>query len=387
MQGSLDCIFDPDETHQDAQYKGKTYSTYIKERYEEIMRQTLSKIDNPISKKVLKNQLLEHSKYIVSKATKKELGLIRKARENTLISTLETLTYNCYSDPRLYESHKELALSAIKGALMPEDFANAYKIKAMQDLATSAVKSMLQKNPYTVLQECKDPKTWAKDCDVNLRDKFLNQAKHLIEHQEHLKEQKLKKLIPYHFESLLATGKGIEGISEFFTQKDAHFVVQEASYKKAYDVIKKLDDVPINEWEKEITKMAPQEEGFNSKSHQQAMQIASAVLKQKMLLAQNDPAALIEQENASLLDNTSDISERFLMREHLQKKKGIHNTKLLTTNERAAYAKELNELINSDNSEPQSLATKLQGLALRKMTMNYRCVLQMKYCTVKKLIQ
>lgn len=362
MQGSLDCVFDPDEQHKDAHHKGKTYSAYIKDRYQEMMQEVLCKIDNPISKKVLKGQLLEHGKHVVSKATKRELGLIRQAREHALISTLETITHNCYSDPNLYEKHKELVLSSIKGAAMPEDFTNAYTLKALQDLAKSAGMSILKTNPYAVLEECQEPKTWAKDCDVSLQDKFLTQAQHLIEHQENLQQAKFKKLVPYHFENVLSTGKGIEGVSEFLSKKDPYFVLQEAEYKKAHALLEKINSLPINEWGETLKDLAPQGVKPYFQGNHKSLQIVAEVLKQKMLLAQNDPALLIEEENASLLDNVSNLTERFLMREHLQKKKGIKNTKLLTSNERESYANELNEIINSDNADPQTLQAKLQGL-------------------------
>ena len=146
-------------------------------------------------------------------------------------------------------------------------------------------------------------------------------------------------------QSLIDTGKGIDGFSEaaernYTPEQFAEFKAMEQLHLDTHDGLTEIKDVKIQDIGKVIERLLPKSGDENYAKKMQLFDMVSKEVSQKMKLAREDAAAFVEKDHGEELEKVTNLVERLKLRKEIQARRGLeaYQQQYLTKSEVASYS-------------------------------------------------
>ncbi|WP_425363415.1 hypothetical protein [Candidatus Tisiphia endosymbiont of Hybos culiciformis] len=347
--GGFGCLTQFDELHPDYLENNKPFIEYFLGKYDKRAIDYLQQAKNPLTRRMLQAKINDYRISLVGQISHTEAKLIDGKRHHLAIEAIEKFKIATYDNPELYSSNLQDIVTAINYlSLVPEE-RDQMLINARQALAFAAALGTLKHSPDAILNP-NIKAEWKEDLSLEQRIKLEGQANNLIHHQQLLRQHQLSSLIDAHLASLLATGKGIDGIENLlqasFNAGDPRllqFRTQEALYKQAFIISEQIKRLPFNQGQEILQQIAPKGGDSDYNNKERIYHILTEQFNKQLKLAKTDPARLFEELHADIIPKDMPLSQRYLLRKKWQEQKGIpsYDQRYLMESERAEFLKKL----------------------------------------------
>ncbi|WP_425363931.1 hypothetical protein [Candidatus Tisiphia endosymbiont of Hybos culiciformis] len=347
--GGFGCLTQFDELHPDYLENNKPFIEYFLGKYDKRAVDYLQQAKNPLTRRMLQAKINDYRISLVGQISHTEAKLIDGKRHHLAIEAIEKFKIATYDNPEFYSSNLQDSIIAISSlSLLPQE-KEQMLINARQALAFAAALGTLKHSPDAILNP-NIKAEWKEDLSLEQRIKLEGQANNLIHHQQLLRQHQLSSLIDAHLASLLATGKGIDGIENLlqasFNAGDPRllqFRTQEALYKQAFIISEQIKRLPFNQGQEILQQIAPKGGDSDYNNKERIYHILTEQFNKQLKLAQTDPAGMVEEMYADEIPKDMPLFQRLLLRKQLQEQKGIpsYDQKYLMNKERDEYSKKI----------------------------------------------
>ncbi len=339
---SLACLMNLPDNHIDASETGKPFANFFMSKLANKSAAIINSLKNPYAKEILEQKLNGYRANMAQNVASFEASMVMDKRHNMAIENIEKLAKATYANPTLFSQNKETALIAINSLdIDPKHKAKLLK-KASTDIAEASAESFVMNNPRSILdQNIEHP--WKQDLDFRKIAKIDGEANQAINAENKKKLTEFNQLAKIHLESILARGKGIDGLDDKLESLPEivaqEFIAKEQLHIKSYDILDQIKYAPLSEGLKIASSLQvnPNSENYVEESLVKE-KVISQIQKQKQR-AEKDPALFVEELFLSEVDIDLPLAEKINKRLSLQTQKGIpsYKQKLLTQEEREHF--------------------------------------------------
>ena len=362
--GNLSAIMSiKDAAHPDYAMNGKTLRDYVNHHLTSHEKALLSPITNPVAKRLLEERTQAYRPQVLGQIAELEAKLIEGKRYSMAIDSLEKYEKAAYSNPhKVGDYAKDFADTTKALTLMPEEREKLDR-EAHKKLGTAAAMGVLHQSPEAFLSN----PAWKDQLDTHTYIQLHDKATTLIRHQQHAQQSSLKNITQSHFDSLMATGQGIEGIENMVQNtygKDSEvtkdFIHKHNLYQYAGTVKVQLKNISFEDGAKAIEAMVPQPGDLDFSMKQKVVKTLMDDLDTQKKQAKDDPAAYVE--GIFGVDRPQDealsFPEKLRLRKIWQEQKGIpaYAQKVLTKEDKKVFLKSF------ETSDPVQLEQAMQQL-------------------------
>lgn len=342
--GNLAVLGQFEQTHPDYRYNGQPFSKYLIEKYDERAKVILDSTKNPIAQKQLTQNIAHYKAKLLEDLAHKEARFVEDKRLYDLEGLIATAEHNVFHDQSQYSQALHDIEQSIGTLSLTPQHKSAKLLAAKKRLAMSAALGTLENNPNGIV-DGQTNFSWTDDLPIEALARVRNKAQKKVDQQSAHQKSYLSHHLPDHLQSLVDTGKGIDGFSEaaernYTPEQFAEFKAIEQLHLDTHDVLTEIKDVKIQEIGKVIERLLPKSGDENYAKKMQLFDMVSKEVNQKIKLAREDAAAFVEKDHGEELEKVTNLVERLKLRKEIQARRGLeaYQQKYLTKSEVASYS-------------------------------------------------